>query len=210
MEGYVRSLAPEDSVARVDLDATRESLLASAPQTAEDTARFWENIRDETAAEVFLDRLISSGPPEDATESQRLFWELPYEEQLEKLVNLSAIRELVDEYTAPSDRMKFLSRYGDYLLEGVALDHLVEDADGPIAGADLGARLAKQWKVDKDDRFRIERIPYGADSFGTDASQRARDLYRTWNTFKAGRAHYEERLFKHGKLSLRYETKPKP
>ena len=207
MEDYVKSLAPEDSLARVDLDATRESLLASAPQTAEDTAKFWESIRDKTAAEVFLDRLLSLGPPEDATESQRIFWELPYETQLDKLVNLSTIRELVDEYTAPSDRMKFLTRYGDYLLEGVALDHLIEDSNGPITGADLGARLAKQWKVEKDDRFRIERIPYGVDSFGTEASKRARDLYRAWNAFKAGRAHYEERLFKHGKLGLRYETK---
>jgi hypothetical protein len=56
--------------------------------------QFWQSIRDETAAEVFLQRLLDAGPPEDATEQQAAFWELGYGEQLEKLVNLGAIREM--------------------------------------------------------------------------------------------------------------------
>jgi hypothetical protein len=191
------------------LNATRKNLLASGPQTADDAVKFWESIRDQTAAEVFLQQMLDAGLPESATETQRLFYELPYEKQLEKLVNLGSIRELADEYTRPTDRQKFMTRFGDYLLEGVELDHLVADPNGPVSSDDLGDRLAKQWKVAKGDRFRIEKIPYGVDGFGTDASKRARDMYRAWNRLKAGRAHYEERLFQQGLLGLRYEKEEK-
>jgi hypothetical protein len=191
------------------MEGTRNALLASPPQSQEDSDHFWQSIRDETAAEVFLQRLLDAGPPEDATKQQAAFWELDYEEQLERLVNLGAIREIADEYAKESDRSKFLARYGDYLLQGIKLDHLVPDPNGPITGADIGARLAKQHQVSKEDRFRIEKIPFGSDNYGTDASQRARDLYRAWNKFKAGRAHYEEKMFKKGLLGLQYEDEKK-
>jgi hypothetical protein len=97
-----------------------------------------------------------------------------------------------------------LTRYGDYLLEGVEMDHLVPDPQGLITVSDLGDRLVRQWKVSKDERFRLEKIPFGSDEFGTDVSKRARDLYRAWNKLKAGRAHYEEKQFRQGELGLRY------
>ena len=53
----------------------------------------------------------------------------------------------------------------------------------------------------------MEMIKYGTDEFGTARSQRARMLYRAWNELKAGRARYEETMFKKGKLGL--EQKPK-
>jgi hypothetical protein len=209
LEGYVTALTPTGSLNRVDMDATRNALLASPPQSQEESNQFWDSIRDETAAEIFLQRLLDSGPPEDATSSQKIFWEMPYEDQLAKLVNLGAIREIVDEYTKDSDRAKFLSRYGDYLLEGVTLDHLVPDPKGPISGKEIGDRLAKHFKVKPTDRFRLEKIPYGTDEFGSEKSQRARDLFRAWNKFKAGRAHYEEKMFQRGLLGLRYDEEEK-
>ena len=189
----------------MDYEGTRKALLASPPQSQQDSDRFWKNLQDETAAEVFLQRLLEVGPPEGASEKQKLFWDLPYENQLEKLINLGAIREIADEYAKESDRSKFLARYGDYLLEGIMLDHLVSDPEGPISGADLGDRLVKHYKIGKEERFRLEKMPYGSDEFGTDTNKRARDLYRAWNKFKAGRAHYEEKRFKAGLLGLRYD-----
>ena len=202
-------MTPSGSLDSVDMDATRDALLALPPQSKEESNQFWDSIRDETAAEIFLQRLLEAGPPEGATSAQKIFWEMSYEDQLAKLVNLGAIREIVDEYTAESDRAKFLARYGDYLLEGIALDHLVPDPKGPITGNEIGDRLAKHFRVKPNDRFRLEKIPYGSDEFGSAKSQRARDLFRAWNKFKAGRAHYEEKMFQRGLLGLRYDVDEK-
>jgi hypothetical protein len=132
---------------------------------------------------------------------------LEYSQQLERLVNMGAIREIADEYA--TDRSKFLARYGDYLLEGLELDHLVADPTGLIRGSDLGGSLLKQYDIRPNDRFRLAKIPFGEDEAGTEASQRARDLYRAWNQLKAGRAHYEEKLFQRGLLGLTYEAEKK-
>mmetsp|Transcript_16709 Transcript_16709/g.46175 ORF Transcript_16709/g.46175 Transcript_16709/m.46175 type:complete len:218 (-) Transcript_16709:688-1341(-) len=204
MAEYVTAISPDASLNDVDFDATRQSLLASPPQTKEDSDSFWNSIRDETAAEVLLNRLLENGPPDSATEDEKLFWDLPYDVQLKKLVSLGAIRELSDEYTKHTDRAKFVARYGNYLLEGVEMEHLIPDASGPILGSEVGERLARQLKVEKDERFRIEKIPFGSDEFGTDASKRARAIFKAWNKFKAGRAHYEEKLFHQDLLGLRY------
>lgn len=127
---------------------------------------------------------------------------------MERLVQLGSIREIADEYASENDRGRFLARYGDYLLEGLELDHLVPDPQGPIRGSDLSERLQKQHGITATDRFRLEKLAYGTDAFGTDAAHRARDLYRAWNIFKAGRAHYEEKLFQRGLLGLTYGGGP--
>mmetsp|Transcript_28450 Transcript_28450/g.80082 ORF Transcript_28450/g.80082 Transcript_28450/m.80082 type:complete len:667 (+) Transcript_28450:85-2085(+) len=201
---YVTTLSPGATINDVDLDATRQSLLSVPPQSKQDSDKFWDSIRDEATAEAFLATLLKEGPPDDATEDQKLFWQLPYSEQLDRIVSLGAIREIADEYTKPSERAKFLARYGDYLLEGIALDHLVPDPTGPIATSDINDRLLRHWNIQSNQRFRIEKIPYGTDDFGTEASKRARAIFQAWNKFKAGRAHYEEKLFQSGRLGLRY------
>lgn len=138
------------------------------------------------------------------------FWQLEYRQQLECLVNLGTIRELVDEYTGEGDRDKFIARYGDYLLEGMHMEHLVPDPNGPIRGTDLGERLLKHYNIGRNERFRLEKIAYGSDQFGNDdASVRAREISREWNKLKAGRAHYEERLFQRGLLGLTYAQEKK-
>jgi hypothetical protein len=133
------------------------------------------------------------------------FWDLDYSTQLERLVNLGAIGEIANEYTSLEGRSKFLSRYGDYLLEGVRFDHLVMDPAGPILGSDLGQQLQQKYKINHSDRFSLRKIQYGTDDFGTEASERARSLFRAWNKLKAGRANYEEKLFQRKRLGLTYD-----
>lgn len=200
LEDYVSTLTPESNLGKVDMNATRKALLASPPQSKEESDLFWDKICDETAAEIFLQQLLS----EKKDSSSHPFWDLDYSQQLERLVNLGAIRDIADEYAKESDRGKFMARYGDYLLEGLELDHLVANPAGSIRGSDLGEELMKTYNISPNDRFHLESIPYGTDEFGTEASHRARDIYRAWNKFKAGRAHYEEKLFQKGMLGLSY------
>ena len=216
LEDYVSTLTPDSSLAKVDMDGTRKALLASPPQSREESDLFWDKICDETAAEIFLQQLLLSeekkdfsSDDDDDDDEQHPFWQLDYSQQLERLVNLGAIREIADEYSKESDRGKFLARYGDYLLEGLELDHLVSNPAGPIRGSDLGEELMKKYKILPNDRFHLESIPYGTDDFGTQASTRARDIYRAWNKLKAGRAHYEEKLFQKGLLGLSYSKERK-
>ena len=195
------------------MEGTRKALLASPPQSREESDLFWDKICDETAAEIFLQQLLSekkdSKDVSSSSSTLHPFWQLDYSQQLERLVNLGAIREIADEYAKESDRGKFLARYGDYLLEGLELDHLVSNPAGPIRGSDLGEELMKKYKISPNERFHLESIPYGTDEFGTQASSRARDIYRAWNKLKAGRAHYEEKLFQKGLLGLSYNSNPK-
>jgi hypothetical protein len=195
-------LTPESGLAKVDMNSTREALLAVPPQSKEESDSFWDHIRDETAAEIFLQQLHA-----EKKESSHPFWQLDYSHQLERLVNLGAIRDIADEYAKESDRGKFLARYGDYLLEGLELDHLIADPTGPIRGSDLGEELMKKYSISPSDRFHLESVPFGTDEFGTEASTRAREINRSWNLFKAGRAHYEEKLFQKGLLGLSYTKK---
>jgi hypothetical protein len=186
------------------MEATRVALLSVPPQSKEDSDKFWESVRDETAAELFLQKMLSSKSVEGDSHP---FWQLDYPLQVERLVQLGCIREIADEWASDSDRSRFLSRYGDYLLEGVELDHLIPDPQGPIRGSDLSDRLQKHHGIQPTDRFRLEKVGYGTDEFGTEASQRARALYKAWNQFKAGRAHYEEKMFQRGILGLTYEKR---
>lgn len=199
LEEYVGALATDSHASEVDMVGTRNALLSAPPRSQDDSNVFWESIRDETAAAVFLQELYS-----EKNDSSHPFWQLKYEQQLERLVELGSIREIADEYSKESDRSLFLSRYGDYLLEGLELDHLVPDPTGAIRGNDLGDALMKKYKVAPSDRFRLKRIKYGTDEFGTTASERARDISRSWNMWKTRRAHYEEKLFQKGLLGLSY------
>jgi hypothetical protein len=211
IEDFVSSVVPESSLATVDLDETRRNLLSVPPQTKEEADRFWDQIRDETSAEILLQKLL-----QDRTESGGMdgnhhhpFWQLDYRTQLDRLVNLGTIGEIANEYVTVSDRAKFLTRYGDYLCEGVRMDHLVPDPSGPIRASELGQTLLKAYNIDSNQRFRLEKIRYGQEASeslgGVDAAERARSLYRAWNTLKAGRANYEEKLFARGKLGLTYD-----
>lgn len=175
------------------------------PLTRESSNEFWNSIRDDTSAEIFLQKLLE----EKSDGSDHPFWDLEYSTQLERLVNLGTVREIANEYASEAERSKFLSRYGDYLLEGVTFDHLVADPAGPIVGADLGQQLLEKYDISRTDRFNLRKIQYGEDNFGSEASERARSLYKAWNKLKAGRANYEEKLFQKKRLGLRYDKNDK-
>jgi hypothetical protein len=208
LDRYLRWLAPGESV---DRTATRMALLSSPPTTKAKSQTFWDQLKDETDAQILLDRMLKDGPPPiDATSTDyppqisRVFWELPYEQQLQKLLDLGTLRPILEEYASETDRTKFWSKYSRIMLEDVALEHLVPDPDGPIDASSLDEATVAEFGIGPNDRFRIETVPWGQDTEGTPASRRARDLYRAWNWHKASRARYEERLYRLGKLGLLY------
>ncbi len=186
---------------RVDLEETRKNILETPAQGKEEADEFWESLRDETSAEVLLQSLLEE---QTKNGSKHPFYDLEYKIQLERLVNLGAIREVANEYVSEAERSKFLTRYGDYLLEGVQFHHLILDPSGPIAASDLGQNLQEKYNINAEDRFSLKKAVYGEDGFDSEASMNARKLYIAWNKLKAGRAHYEEKLFQKGLLGLSY------
>ena len=174
---------------------------------------FWSQMRDETQAEIFLQRILEDGAPapkEMETKTERksreacvAFLALPYDLQLRKLVDMGTLRPIFDEYTSEADRVDFMNQYGETLMEGVEVEHLVPDPQGPIRGTDLEGTEFDSKQIKSDDRFSIQLIPHGTDEYGTKRSERARALYQAWNIMKGGRARYEEILFRKGKLGLK-------
>jgi hypothetical protein len=194
--------------------ATRKALLASPPLAKDESDKFWQAVRDETEAEILLQSMrkegvsLFQGVDRKAREAFQLFQHLPYEVQLQKLVDLGTLRPIMDEYASESERIQFLARYGEKLMEGVEMEHLVPDPEGPIVGKELG-RWGEENDIGQEDRFRMAMVKYGTDEFGTGRSDRAREMYRAWNTHKAGRARFEEIMFKKGRLGLRYNLDKK-
>ena len=129
---------------------------------------------------------------------------MPYEHQLQKLVNMGSIRPILDEYIEESDRQDFLEKYSSIFLEGLELECLIPDPNGPIALEDIGPDLREEFAAlhSQDQRFRIEKVAYETDEFGTERAQRARDLYRLWNEHKSNRARFEEAMFRKGFMNL--------
>jgi hypothetical protein len=196
----------------VDYEQTRIALLSDPPLTEDESHDFWIQLRNESTVEALLDSMIEDGPPPGASILHASFWDLPRSLQVERLLNLGAIRPLLDEYTKESDRLRFLQRYGDTMLIGVPLEHLVADPSGPIMASDLSRDIKSALRISENERFRLERLPYKAfadENKNTtkeqqDTFEKSRLLFKAWNEHKAGRARYEERLFQIGELGLRY------
>lgn len=146
---------------------------------------FWDQLQDSGQAAALLDKMIQDGPPPGASILHSPFWDLPGKVQLKQLLNLGALRPLLDEHTKESDCLRFLQRYADTILSGVELDHLVVDPSGPVQMSDIGEDL---------EIFRLQ--------------EKSRTLLLGWNEHKAGRAHYEEKLFQTGRLGLRCGDEP--
>jgi len=202
LETFVSTQVPEASMGRVDLEETRQNILGTPAQGKEEADDFWNSLRDETSAEVLLQSLL-----EESTKngSKHPFYQLEYKTQLERLVNLGTIREIANEYATEAERSKFLTRFGDYLLEGVQFHHLVPDSSGPITGSDLGQHLREKYYIGSEDKLSLKMISHGEDGFNSESLKNARKLYMACNRLKAGRAHYEEKLFQKSLLGLSYE-----
>eukprot|EP00804_Cyclotella_cryptica_P010238 CCRYP_016703-RA/>CCRYP_016703-RA protein AED:0.02 eAED:0.02 QI:160/1/1/1/1/1/2/328/765 len=232
IEKYVSTLSPESTDKdQIDLEATRAALLSEPPIDSARSKDFWTKVRTETEAEIFLRdyrlhaeeklRAFSSSSSTLTEEEKNLQSELqillsiPLDRQLRKLVDMGTIRPILDEYTQNSDRQQFFEKYSTIFLEGLELEHLVPDPDGPIQLEDVGPTLREElsrsfsptdlgvFASDQEPRFAIRKIAYGTDEFGTPRAQRARDLYRLWNEHKANRAKFEEAMFKKGFLGLK-------
>jgi hypothetical protein len=212
----------------VDRAATRDALLSQPPSSRDESDAFWRRIQDETDAELFLNAFLTSVEKDQNdkknetkadiangtgdTKSQHdldVFLSLPYDVQLRQLIQISTLRPLLDEYISESDRLNFMDQYGDLLLEGIEMEHLVLDPEGSISIHDIKDEnlLFQQSSINKDSRFKIEMIPYGTDEYDSSRSTRARALYQAWNKQKAGRARYEKLMFQKGKIPLKQEKK---
>lgn len=209
-------LVTNESDGEVDIAATRNALLSEPPISRETSDSFWSHVQDEADAEILLHEILERGPPSPPTsgnelpsiqksrEALEVFLNLPRDQQLRQLVRMGTLRPILDEYYSEADRMKFMEQHGQTLLDGVEVEHLVNDPDGHITLQDIGDdELTK--KVDADTKFSIKKIPFGTDEYGMGRNEKARMLYRAWNMQKAGRARYAELRFKQGKMPLKEE-----
>lgn len=209
-------MVEEGNSSNIDLNATREALLSVPPRYRDESDAFWAQVQDETDAELLLlslhktedeggdetSSLESTSTQKNAKESLDTFLSLPYSKQLRQIINLSTLRPILDEYGSEVDRLAFMEKYGEILLEGMEIEHLVSDSNGSITLDDIGDSLLDKKNLDENSRFSIKMIPYGTDEFGLSRSQRSRALYRAWSAQKAGRARYEEISFKKGRIGL--------
>ena len=230
VEKYVAAVSPESDGTSVDKEATRVALLSERPNDVTRTREFWDKIQTETEAESFLQDYrsraeaklleINGGTSDDdgLRDELEAVLSVPYDQQLAKLTTMGTLRPILDEYVPSDERRDFLERYSPILLEGLELEHLVPDPDGPVGIDDLGPNLreelAAQWTPGDEGgadgasssagelRFRIEMIPYGSDGYGTDRAAAARRMYRLWNEHRSSRARFEESFFRKGYLGL--------
>jgi len=229
LEKYVAILSPEADGSSIDKDATRIALLSERPIDSNKSKEFWSKVHTETEAELFLEdyrkhaeeRLQSLNDASSQTDEEtqtvaelQAILSVPFERQLQKILDMGTLRPVLDDYARGTERNAFLDKYTPIFLEGLVMEHLVPDADGPIGLDDLSSEirdeLSRQWLPgdgmgsgsDQEPRFAIQMIAYGTDEFATSRAERARDLYRLWNEHKAGRARFEEALFKKGFLPV--------
>lgn len=227
MKGYIQTVSSgAERNRRVDYDSTRVALLSGQPPvSADESDAFWSQLQDQGTATALLDAMVEDGPPPGASLLHSAFWDLPRNEQLPRLLNLGALRPLLDEYTKESDRLRFLQRHGDTILSGTPLEHLVADPAGPVHTKDLHPDVVLALGIPEGARFRLELIPYksggSGDTNNSSASsssseesslssspmELSRAIFMAWNEHKAGRARYEEKMFLTGRLGLRYNEK---
>jgi hypothetical protein len=201
------------------MEATRKALLSQPPVDSTKSKDFWTKIRSETEADNFLqdyrskakEKLsalaasVSLSEEDKAVQSElQTILSVPYDRQLAKLVTMGSIRPILDEYVEDSDRQDFLEKYSSIFLEGLEVECLVPDPNGPIQLEDLGPTLREEFAAmhPQDQRFTVRKIAYGTDEYGTERAQRARDLYRLWNEHKSNRARFEEAMFRKGFMNL--------
>jgi hypothetical protein len=201
LKDYVSNLVGDIPV---DLEETRKALLASPPTTREESSKFWDSVRDQTECEIFLEDLLQQSPPVDSDIAS--FWDLDYDEQLRRLVNMGTLRPILNEYATEESRLAFLERHAHKILEGLELEHIVPDPEGSLTGEDLQNRALALDEVDSHDRFTIVKYAYGSEEFSSSHAGRARALFRAWNHHKSSRARYEEHMYRKGKLGLRYSN----
>ncbi|KAL7563057.1 hypothetical protein ACA910_007145 [Epithemia clementina (nom. ined.)] len=127
----------------VDLDATRHALLTAPPTSRQASDDFWSSLSNEVDATRLLDELRHDQKVPICAKDliqESFFTQLDRSQQLDHLLNLGALRPLLDENARESDRQTFLDQFGDVLLTGVPMEYLIPDPNGPIGLSDLQQR----------------------------------------------------------------------
>jgi len=181
---------------------------------------FWDSIRDETEAERFVESNYSRNDDDtnDTNNNNAAlveFQALPKSVQVTKLVQLYALRPVLDDYLPETKRLAWLVRHGRKFLEDLSFHHFVPDPEGPltqerieqIMGGPFPAKddrkSKKQQQQQRQPRYRIDVEPMLP-------SNRQKAILDGWRVHKAGRSRYEEHMFAAGKLGLRYSDPPPP
>ena len=194
----------------VDLEETRNALLADPPFYQDQSDNFWDAIRDESAVEEYVEKLAQQYADEEDIEDPSMvdFLRLPKKTQVERLMQLSTLRPVLDEYTPETKRTAWMLRYGQQFLQDVKVEHFVLDpVEGTITGEQVMNVLGEDVEgIVKDGLYRVDMVPFGMleeENNATIAKAQA-GVRELWQRHKSGRAEYEERMFKRSLLGVRY------
>jgi len=192
----------------LDMDETKERLLNMLPNTKDENDEFWKQLEDETTIELFLDELMkkaSSKKDDEAsspTSAMKEFLNLPYQEQKDRLMTLSTLRPIYDEYGSEQNYEKFFESNKEILLKTIPMETLIQDdKDGYITSKDITS--SNILDNDKDKKFKLSMDEYGNDEM----YQRKKKMLDVWRLYKLKRATVEEEMFKKGELGLKYKEK---
>ena len=188
----------------VSYDDFSQALLADGPIDQETSHMFWEAVSTRAGAEQVAQVLTENADmaamaarygvvdtnlgSDDANSMADALW------------NVGALRPLLDEYFPENERQAFLNKYGDILLEGLPLEHIAvasseqDDQQDTVPASSLPASWAAS--LPSTARIRLQMVAY--------RSNVDDDLYALWKEHKAGRARYEEKLFRTKRLGLVY------
>jgi hypothetical protein len=186
----------------VSYEDFRRALLQDGPLDEETSNQFWDILTSSTSPQEIDFSSVTDNVPAVA---QR--YGIDVSNNKDDLWNLAALRPLLDEYYPIEERKEFLTKYGDILLEGVPLEHLEitndPSADAMSTTATKGSgvpvlSLPSPWssKLPATARIHLRTMAYR-----TTVDD---DLYALWKEHKAGRARYEEALFRTKRLGLAY------
>jgi len=188
----------------LDIDETKQRLLNMLPNSKDENDAFWKQLEDETTVELFLDELKkkSESKNEDVPSAMKEFLDLPYQEQKERLITLSTLRPIYDEYGSEQRYDEFFEQNKEILLKTIPMETLVEDnEDGHITSDDItGSSILDDVKNKK---FKLSMEEYGTDEL----YQRKKKMLDVWRLYKLKRATVEEEMFKEGELGLKYKEK---
>jgi len=200
-DDYISFFVQPHERRHLDMEETKHKLLNMLPNNKDDNDEFWNKMEDETTIELFLDELkkryekITGDVPSTTKE----FMELPYQTQKERLMTLSTLRPMYDEYGSDEDYDTFFQANKEILLKSVPLETLIEDPEGHIT-SDNASLLEGE---DKDKAFKLGMEEYGEDEL----YQRKKKMLEVWRLYKLKRAKVEEEMFRKGELGLKYAEK---
>mmetsp|Transcript_16851 Transcript_16851/g.24667 ORF Transcript_16851/g.24667 Transcript_16851/m.24667 type:complete len:643 (+) Transcript_16851:147-2075(+) len=209
---YVASLTTGDE-GPVDLNETRYQILSEPYFSPEQSETMWNTLADDTDAEILLQELLENSNELLANESGgdwKIFMELSYEEQLNKLKRIGKLRPIHDD-AYPSSSWGNENKQGvdefvgdniDIFREGVVVEDITPDLEGSITAKDLYHGLP----VDEN-RFAYKTVSLGMSEKEKKDAERIAEhdlvLYKAWAKYHANRKNIEEELFREGLIGLR-------